>query len=90
MSLRILVSPEELEGIAQQFRNGSENSRAQTQQLYQALQSLEGKWDGQTKKRFFDQFEESRRHMEAYVQLLDSIDQELRAIANRFRQVDAQ
>ncbi|MCI1696621.1 WXG100 family type VII secretion target [Aneurinibacillus aneurinilyticus] len=90
MSMRILVTPEELEGIAQQFKNGSDASRQQTAQLYQALQSLEGKWDGATKKRFFDQFEQSRRHMEAYVQLLDSIDQELRAIATRFRQADAQ
>ncbi|MCK6255345.1 WXG100 family type VII secretion target [Fictibacillus sp. WQ 8-8] len=90
MSVRILVTPEELEGIASKFRTGSENSRTQTQQLYQALQSLEGKWDGATKKRFFDQFEQSRRHMEAYVQLLDNIDQELRQIATRFRTVDAQ
>ncbi|MBM7643963.1 MULTISPECIES: WXG100 family type VII secretion target [Scopulibacillus] len=90
MSMRILVTPEELDGIAQQFKNGAENGRQQTQHLYQALQSLDGKWDGNTKQRFFNQFNESRQHMEAYVQLLESIDQELRAIANRFRTADAQ
>ncbi|MDN4075886.1 MULTISPECIES: WXG100 family type VII secretion target [Fictibacillus] len=90
MSVRILVTPEELEGIASKFNTGAHDSRSQTQQLEQALRSLEGKWDGATKKRFFDQFEQSKRHMEAYVQLLENIDKELRQIATRFRTVDAQ
>jgi len=89
MAGRILVSPEELERIAQQFRNGSESSRQQMARLQQALMSLEGKWDGQTKKRFFDQFEQSKQHMKVYTQLLDSIDQELRGVASRFRDVDS-
>jgi WXG100 family type VII secretion target len=90
MSMKILVSPEELDGISRQFKNGADQSRQQCSTLRNALNSLDGRWDGATKQRFFTQFEQSQKHMEAYTQLLDSIGQELADIATRFRQVDGQ
>lgn len=90
MSVRILVTPEELDQIGQQFKNAAEQGRQQNNQLSNAIHSLEGRWDGMTKKRFWEEFQQSQKHMQAYAQLLESIDQELRTIATRFRQADTQ
>jgi WXG100 family type VII secretion target len=49
---------------------------------------MEGQWEGMTKQRFFQEFQEASKQMQAFVTTLNSISQELTAIANKFRTVD--
>lgn len=90
MEGRILVTPEQLDNVANQFRSGSEQSQQLIARLNKQIQGMEGQWDGMTKQSFFTQFQESKRLMDQYVQNLNEIERELKAIATRFRQADQQ
>lgn len=88
MAQRILVTPEQLEQVANQFKSSSEQSQQMISRLQQQVNGLQGQWDGMTKQRFFTDFQNAQKQMNTYVQLLESINQELKTIANRFRQAD--
>ncbi|UHA73838.1 WXG100 family type VII secretion target [Paenibacillus sp. 481] len=90
MSRRILITPERVEDVAKQFKQGSEQSQELISVLTQAVQSMEGEWDGVTKQRFFQQFQEANQQMQLFVHMLNTIDSELSAIAQKFRTVDGQ
>ncbi|MBA4496409.1 WXG100 family type VII secretion target [Paenactinomyces guangxiensis] len=85
---RILITPEEVEQVAQQFKAKREESSQIINVLNQQIQGLEGQWDGMTKQRFFQDFQEARKNMENFVHLLDNISQALTQIATKFRQTD--
>jgi WXG100 family type VII secretion target len=88
MAQRILVTPEQLEGVASQFKQSSEQSQQMIARLQQNVNNLQGQWDGMTKQRFFQDFQNAQKQMNLYVQTLESINAELRQIATRFRQAD--
>ncbi|MBH8593633.1 WXG100 family type VII secretion target, partial [Paenactinomyces guangxiensis] len=69
---RILITPEEVEQVAQQFKVKREESSQIINALNQQIQGLEGQWDGMTKQRFFQDFQEARKNMENFVHLLDN------------------
>jgi WXG100 family type VII secretion target len=88
MAQRILVTPEQLDQVAGQFKSSSEQSQQMISRLAQQVNGLQGQWDGMTKQRFFQDFQAAQKQMNTYVQLLESINAELKGIANRFRQAD--
>jgi len=88
MSTRILITPEQVDQVANQFRQSGEQSQQIVSSLTQAINGMEGQWEGMTKQRFFQEFQEANKQMQAYVQTLNSISQELTAIAAKFRTVD--
>lgn len=88
MSGRILISPEQVEAVANQFKQGGEQSQQLVASLSQAIQGMEGQWEGLTKQRFFQEFQEAGRQMQSFVQILNSISHELGAIAQKFRSID--
>jgi WXG100 family type VII secretion target len=88
MAGRILITPEQVDAVAKQFRQSREQSQQIIQRLNQQFHSLEGQWEGMTKQKFFQKFQEANKQMANFVHLLDSISQELTQIADRFRTVD--
>jgi WXG100 family type VII secretion target len=88
MAQRILVTPEQLDQVAGQFKSTSEQSQQMISRLAQQVNGLQGQWDGMTKQRFFQDFQAAQKQMNTYVQLLESINAELKGIATRFRQAD--
>lgn len=85
---RILINPDEVEGVAKDFKSKREQSQQIITALNQRINSLEGQWDGMTKQRFFQDFQEAKKNMENFTQLLDNISQALSQIATKFRQTD--
>ena len=88
MAGRILITPEQVEQVANQFKQSSDQSQQIVNSLTQSVNGMEGQWDGMTKQRFFQEFQEASRLMNSFVQTLDSISNELRAIAQKFRMAD--
>ncbi|GAA4722593.1 WXG100 family type VII secretion target [Brevibacillus fulvus] len=88
MAQRILITPDQVDAVAAQFRQGREESQQIIDRLNQQVQNMEGQWDGMTKQRFFQEFQEAKKSMDNFTQLLESISQELTHIANKFRQAD--
>ncbi|MFB5265207.1 WXG100 family type VII secretion target [Paenibacillus enshidis] len=84
----ILITPEQVDQVANQFKQSSEQSQQIVSSLNLSIQGMEGQWDGMTKQRFFQEFQEASKQMQSFVQTLNSISQELTAIANKFRTVD--
>lgn len=87
---RILITPEELDRIASQFRNGANSSKDLSDRLNSAIQSMQGQWDGMTQQRFFQRYETDKKNMLTYIQMLTDVSTELKNIADRFRQADQQ
>ncbi|BFH63737.1 MULTISPECIES: WXG100 family type VII secretion target [Paenibacillus] len=88
MAGRILITPEQVESVANQFKQGGEQSNSIVTGLQQAINGMEGQWEGMTKQRFFQEFQEASKQMQSFVQILNNISQELTAIAQKFRTVD--
>lgn len=88
MSGRILISPEQVDQVANQFKQSSEQSQQIVSSLTQSINGMEGQWEGMTKQRFFTEFQEASKQMQSFVQTLNSISTELTAIAQKFRSVD--
>lgn len=88
MAGRILITPEQVEQVANQFKQSGDQSQQIVNSLTQSVNGMEGQWDGMTKQRFFQEFQEASRLMQSFVQTLDSISTELKAIAQKFRMAD--
>lgn len=88
MSGRISISPEQVDTVANQFKQSGEQSQQLVASLTQAIQGMEGQWEGMAKQRFFQEFQEAGRQMQTFVQTLNTISQELTAIAQKFRAID--
>ncbi|MCM3340096.1 MULTISPECIES: WXG100 family type VII secretion target [unclassified Paenibacillus] len=90
MAGRILVTPEQIDQVANQFRQSGDQSQQIVSTLTQSIQGMEGQWEGMTKQRFFQEFQEANKQMQSFVQTLNTISEELKAIAQKFRTVDEQ
>ncbi|WP_036647701.1 WXG100 family type VII secretion target [Paenibacillus pini] len=88
MAGRILITPEQVDQVANQFKQSGEQSQQIVSTLTQAIHGMEGQWEGMTKQRFFQEFQDANKQMQSFVQILNSISQELTAIATKFRSVD--
>ncbi|EJW17916.1 WXG100 family type VII secretion target [Paenibacillus alvei] len=90
MAGRILITPEQVDQVANQFKQGGDQSQQIVASLTQSIQGMEGQWEGMTKQRFFQEFQEASKQMQSFVQTLNTISEELKAIAQKFRTVDEQ
>jgi len=87
---RILVTPEQVHDVANQFNAASQESEQMVQRLQSTMNGLAPNWDGMTAQRFYGDYENWRNSMTQFVQLLSQISQELHAIADRFAAADQQ
>jgi WXG100 family type VII secretion target len=84
----IKISPEEVEAVAKQVRASKEQSQQIINGLTQKIHALEANWEGMSKQKFAQDFQTAQKSMNQFVQLLDSIANELTHIAAKFRQAD--
>lgn len=87
---RILVTPEQVHEVANQFQNASQETEQMVQRLESTMNNLAPNWDGMTKQRFYSDYETWRSSMRNFVQLLSQISQELHTIGDRFAAADQQ
>ncbi|AWB44414.1 WXG100 family type VII secretion target [Paenibacillus sp. CAA11] len=88
MSDRVHLNPEQIESIARQFMQGKERTRQISSDLALTVQNLEQEWEGVSKQRFMQDFQEADRQMRALVHTLEAIGLELSALAHKFRTID--
>ena len=87
---RIKISPDQVRSVASQFKNKSQESASMAQTLTSAVKGLEAEWEGMSAQRFYGDFTQWQQSMNKYVELLNSIGNELERIATTIEQTDAQ
>ena len=85
---QIQIDPDHVEQVAKQFQAKRQESEQIIQHLRSQINSLEGQWEGMTKQRFFNDFQEAEQNMKNFTLLLENISTALKQIATKFRQTD--
>ncbi|PJI07948.1 MULTISPECIES: WXG100 family type VII secretion target [Clostridium] len=85
----IKITPEELESLAGQFSQSSEESQQMVSRLGSGIAGVQQNWAGVSATKFFGEYQEWSKTMTGYVQLLQQISTELKQQAQKFREVDA-
>ncbi|AIW85455.1 MULTISPECIES: WXG100 family type VII secretion target [Bacillus cereus group] len=84
----IKIRPEELERIANNFKNAAGEAQNQVNRLEGDINSLHGQWSGATQDKFRAEFDNSKQKMQQYIPILEKISTDLRKIAENFRNTD--
>lgn len=84
----ILVPPEVLLSVSEQFNRASNQLEANSNTLNQHIQMLASCWDGTTCSRFYYDFQQAYRDMKLTIEHMQVTSQELKKIAYKFMQVD--
>ncbi len=87
---RIVITPERVREVANQFRQSGQQSQEIINRLESTLNSLYSDWEGMSEQRFMDYYNDSKSIMQKFVELMEKIAQELTAIAERFAAADGQ
>ncbi|GIO97896.1 hypothetical protein J14TS5_29820 [Paenibacillus lautus] len=90
MSGRIEVSPEELRRAAADIRSGSDYGGELVARLSQVIETLNAEWEGVSQQRFRTEAEETKVELMNFIQMMNSMEQELMSIAARFAEADGQ
>lgn len=85
---KILVPPEVLLAVSDQFDRASDQLEANKNTLNQQIQMLASCWDGTTCSRFYYDFQQAYRDMKLTIEHMQVTSQELKRIAYKFMQVD--
>ena len=85
---RIKITPDQVRQVGNQFKQASQQSRDMVSNLQNTMNSMEPEWEGLTKERFYQEFQQWRTSMNQFVELLNGIGQQLDAIAARFEAAD--
>ncbi|MGG1876229.1 WXG100 family type VII secretion target [Paenibacillus sp. 7541] len=86
---RILVPPERLMEISQQFAQAREIGVQICSHLTQQIQILESGWEGTTRQRFYQNFQLARQQMDNFTAAVGSVSTELTNIVHRFTEADS-
>ncbi|MBC7250259.1 MAG: WXG100 family type VII secretion target [Anaerolineae bacterium] len=86
--VRIRITPEQVDDVARQFEGASQESSQMVSRLESTMSNLAAEWEGVSKERFYQDYEQWRTNMRQFVELLDSIGKQLHATAERFRVTD--
>ncbi|MBT2761733.1 WXG100 family type VII secretion target [Paenibacillus sp. ISL-20] len=90
MSGRIEVSPEELRRAAADIRSGSDYGGELVARLSQVIETLNAEWEDVSQQRFRTEAEETKVELMNFIQMMNSMEQELMSIAARFAEADGQ
>ncbi|KAF6576885.1 WXG100 family type VII secretion target [Paenibacillus polymyxa] len=87
---RILVSPDKLMEVADQFLHGKHEMERMLNLLNGRIDFVQQGWSGATQERFFQEFQVSRQSMSVTLERLSMVAQELIFISKSFTQVDGE
>jgi WXG100 family type VII secretion target len=86
--VRIKVTPEQVRQVSGEFKRAGGDSQQLVARLQQAVNNLQPDWEGMTQQKFYSDFQQWQTSMRNFVELLNSISQQLDAIAARFEAAD--
>ncbi len=82
------ISPQDLHHAAEEFAKASSDTLEIAKRLENVATHLEKKWEGAAKQVFYQQYKEWHHASGGFAALLSNIAKELRAMAERYEQVD--
>lgn len=85
---RIKITPDQVRQVGGEFKQASQQSQEMVGRLQNTMGGMEPEWEGLTKQRFYQEFQQWRTSMNQFVELLNGIGQQLDAIAARFEAAD--
>jgi WXG100 family type VII secretion target len=88
MSGRIRITPEQVKQVSSMFRDASGTSQDMVSRLGATIKGMESEWEGMTKEKFFNDFQQWETAMRQFVELLNGISTQLDQIAERFMAAD--
>ena len=87
---RIVISPERVREVSNQFRTSGQQSQEIINKLDSTLNSLYSEWEGMSEQRFMNDYNSSKVIMQKFTELMERISEELNTIAERFAVADGQ
>ena len=87
---KILVTPDELDQASNTFTQAQSQSVDLVSRLNSTISNFQGRWEGMTQQKFFQEYEAAKQNMQKYIEMLEEVSKELKTIATRFRQADGQ
>lgn len=85
---RIRITPEQVRQVSGQFRQAGQQSQEMVTRLQSTINGMQSEWEGLTKEKFYNEFQQWQTSMKAFVELLGGISHQLDAISTRFEQAD--
>jgi WXG100 family type VII secretion target len=85
---RIKITPDQVMGVAGDFKNASAQSSEMVTRLTGVINNLAPEWEGMSSQRFYQDFQQWQAAMKQFVDLLGGISLQLEQIAHRFREAD--
>ena len=85
---RIKITPDQVRQVGNQFKQAGQQSQDMVSNLQSTMNGMEPEWEGLTKERFYQEYQQWRTSMTQFVELLNNIGQQLDAIAVRFEAAD--
>jgi WXG100 family type VII secretion target len=85
---RIKITPAEIRQVGGQFKQASQQSQQMVSGLQNTMNRIGPEWEGMTKNRFYQEYEQWRASMNQFVEMLNGIGGQLDAIAGRFEAAD--
>ncbi|NMO96712.1 pre-toxin TG domain-containing protein [Paenibacillus lemnae] len=85
---RILVPPEVLLQVAEQFERGALHLEGMNKALNHSLSQMSGEWDGMTRERFYGDFQRAVREMNQTLEHMHQVHVELKRAAIKFKILD--
>lgn len=85
---RIALTPEELRGVASNFATKSTEMTEMLTFLRQQVSTLDGTFEGDAKTAFTNTWDEIAKQLDNVPQLIDSIGNQLNAVANTMENTD--
>jgi WXG100 family type VII secretion target len=78
----------DLHEAAEQFKLASKDTLEISKRLDNTISQLDKKWEGASKQVFYKQYQQWSQAEEGFMIFLNSIAQELNAMADRYEQID--
>ncbi|MCK6078282.1 MULTISPECIES: WXG100 family type VII secretion target [Paenibacillus] len=85
---KIRITPEEMDQASNKFKDAHQQSAQLNQQLNSLMQTMHGEWEGMQSQGFYQRYDQHKKTMESYIEMLDIVSQNLQTIADNFRRAD--
>ncbi|MFI2859277.1 pre-toxin TG domain-containing protein [Paenibacillus sp. JSM ZJ436] len=86
---RILVPPEVLLQVAEQFERGAHHLERMNKALNHSLSQMSEEWEGMTRERFYGDFHRAAREINQTLELMQQVHLELKRTAIKFKTLDS-
>ncbi|MFX3623223.1 MAG: WXG100 family type VII secretion target [Ectobacillus sp.] len=82
--MKIRIKPEQVMEVAKQFQQAQQQAQTLASGLRKSIYNLESQWNGVTREKFFQSFQQSNKIIEQYSRTLHEVEGTLKEIIRKF------